>query len=470
MFFRNLYINTVGRNGGSLQKTIGLRWQKIFMTIRHPKTNTFNLSEKEWGEFIKGHPKGKSLKSSPLAFPDLCQALFDRTSATGSHAYAPSSTRERVSVVSSSSFTSHIHTIEMRMMKSLKKKYQLQPQMSRGQMLRLKILQMSREQQQLHLDRVRGIKPRCTSSTYHTATPVVQPPPPPPSSPPPPVVQPRPPPPTIAQIDPVRNACVERLNSLGLDPTDPLYTTAIDILGHTTLLRDAWLMMTPDPNVLRDWIARTGRRLGFMEYWFMFMLWLLELELEHKLMEYVGLCFALCYRFIMDNRQKAILIIVVFLYLYYIRSRRLKRKRDNMSRLTGREFTNELLEGMDTQCIDLLRMSRVAFIQLCAHFKAKGWLTDSKHILVEEKVAIFLMIIGHNQRYRVVKNRFQHSTQTIHKNFHEFDKEIIVPTSFNPNPETPGNNRRLRRIFKGAIGALDGTLVHVVVVGFYRVG
>ena len=100
-------------------------------------------------------------------------------------------------------------------------------------------------------------------------------------------------------------------------------------------------------------------------------------------------------------------------------------------------------------------MSRVAFIQLCAHFKAKGWLTDSKHILVEEKMAIFLMIIGHNQRYRVVKNRFQHSTQTIHKIFHEvldkmieFAKEIIVPTSFNPNPDVPGNNRRLQRIFK----------------------
>ncbi|KAJ9566836.1 hypothetical protein OSB04_002802 [Centaurea solstitialis] len=139
-------VNTVGRNGGSLQKN---SWSKVAKSLHdvcgmnatqkqmknhydylkskyacwvylknktgnlyNPETNTFNLSEKEWDEFIKGHPKGKSLKSSPLAFPDLCQALFDGTSATGSRAYAPSSTRERVSVVSSSSFTSHIHTIE----------------------------------------------------------------------------------------------------------------------------------------------------------------------------------------------------------------------------------------------------------------------------------------------------------------------------------------------------------------------
>ncbi|KAJ0819519.1 hypothetical protein HanPSC8_Chr16g0696981 [Helianthus annuus] len=44
-----------------------------------------------------------------------------------------------------------------------------------------------------------------------------------------------------------------------------------------------------------------------------------------------------------------------------------------------------------------------------------------------------------------------------------FAKEMIVPTSFNPNPNIPGHNKRLRRVFKGAVGALDGTLIHVVV-------
>ncbi|KAL4562191.1 hypothetical protein LXL04_034389 [Taraxacum kok-saghyz] len=94
----------------------------------------------------------------------------------------------------------------------------------------------------------------------------------------------------------------------------------------------------------------------------------------------------------------------------------------------------------------------------------------SKHVSVEEKMAMFLMMIGHNQRYVVIKRRFQHSKQTIHKFFHEvldkmmiFAKDIIVPTSFNPNPNVPRHNKRLRRIFKGAVGALDGTLVHAVV-------
>ena len=65
------------------------------------------------------------------------------------------------------------------------------------------------------------------------------------------------------------------------------------------------------------------------------------------------------------------------------------------------------------------------------------------------------MIIGHDERFRVLKRRFSHSTQTIHKCFHEvldrmmlFAEEVIKPTSFNPNPDIPGNNRRERRIFK----------------------
>ncbi|KAL8091528.1 hypothetical protein AgCh_033957 [Apium graveolens] len=45
----------------------------------------------------------------------------------------------------------------------------------------------------------------------------------------------------------------------------------------------------------------------------------------------------------------------------------------------------------------------------------------------------------------------------------EFAKEIIVPTSFDPNPDVPGNHKALRRIFQGAVGALDDTLVHAVI-------
>ncbi|KAD4385392.1 hypothetical protein E3N88_25560 [Mikania micrantha] len=120
--------------------------------------------------------------------------------------------------------------------------------------------------------------------------------------------------------------------------------------------------------------------------------------------------------------------------------------RDNDSSMTGHKYTLELLQGGPKQCHELLRMSLESFVRLCAHFRVNYSLKDSKHVSVEEKMAMFLMIIGHNQRYVVVKRRFQHSKQTIHKFFYEvldkmmlFAKDMIVPTSFNPNPNIPGN-------------------------------
>ncbi|XP_023762980.2 uncharacterized protein LOC111911435 [Lactuca sativa] len=138
--------------------------------------------------------------------------------------------------------------------------------------------------------------------------------------------------------------------------------------------------------------------------------------------------------------------------------------------MTGHEFTLELLHRNPLKCVEVLRMSRESFVRLCAHFRVNYALNDNKHVSVEEKMAMFLMMIGHNQRYVIIKRRFQHSKQTVHKFFHEvldkmllFAHDIIVPTSFNPNPNIPGHNRRLRRVFKGAVGALDGTLIHAVV-------
>ena len=91
---------------------------------------------------------------------------------------------------------------------------------------------------------------------------------------------------------------------------------------------------------------------------------------------------------------------------------------------------------------------------LCHMFREKGWLVDSKHLNVEEKMTMFIMTISHNIQNQLIKNRFQHSNQTIHKYFHEvlvtmvnFSKEIITPPSFNDSSNGI-SNRRLRQIFK----------------------
>ncbi|GJX64584.1 hypothetical protein Tco_0298927 [Tanacetum coccineum] len=64
----------------------------------------------------------------------------------------------------------------------------------------------------------------------------------------------------------------------------------------------------------------------------------------------------------------------------------------------------------------------------------------------------------------MIKRRFQHSSRTIHEvlqGMMEFAKEVVRPTPVDAN--VSDRQRALRDIFPGALGALDGTLVHVVV-------
>ncbi|KAD5508330.1 hypothetical protein E3N88_16033 [Mikania micrantha] len=67
--------------------------------------------------------------------------------------------------------------------------------------------------------------------------------------------------------------------------------------------------------------------------------------------------------------------------------------RDNDSDMTGQQYTLELLQRNPRQCHEMLRMTRESFVRLCALFRVQYSLKDSKHVSVEEKMAMFLMII-----------------------------------------------------------------------------
>jgi len=122
----------------------------------------------------------------------------------------------------------------------------------------------------------------------------------------------------------------------------------------------------------------------------------------------------------MDSDDKIMVFIILCWYwLQLASSRRTKSIRDLNSALIGHAYTQELLHGTSTQCHEMMRLSRDAYVLLCNHFKQRNWLRGSKSITIEEKLVMFLIVIGHNERFRMVKRRFQHSTETIHRCFHE---------------------------------------------------
>ncbi|KAL8254514.1 hypothetical protein R6Q59_032735 [Mikania micrantha] len=52
----------------------------------------YDSDDDDESNFWMGHPKAGSLKTVPLPFPDLCAALFDGNSATGSMKWTSSQT------------------------------------------------------------------------------------------------------------------------------------------------------------------------------------------------------------------------------------------------------------------------------------------------------------------------------------------------------------------------------------------
>jgi hypothetical protein len=63
----------------------------------------------------------------------------------------------------------------------------------------------------------------------------------------------------------------------------------------------------------------------------------------------------------------------------------------------------------DTECISMIRMRRAPFFELVKTFRERSLVTDREGVSVEEQVAMFLHVVGHNQRFRVVHQSFRRS-------------------------------------------------------------
>ena len=101
-----------------------------------------------------------------------------------------------------------------------------------------------------------------------------------------------------------------------------------------------------------------------------------------------------------------------------------------------------------TECISMIRMKRAPFFELVKTFRERSLVTDREGVSVEEQVAMFLHVVGHNQRYRVVHHSFRRSIQTVHKHFHqvlyavgELRSELIKPPSTSTHPKILGSPR-----------------------------
>ena len=108
----------------------------------------------------------------------------------------------------------------------------------------------------------------------------------------------------------------------------------------------------------------------------------------------------------------------------------------------------------DVECVKMLRMRRAPFFRLCSLLRERHLLRDTIHSCVEEQVAMFLHIVGHNQRFSVIHQNWRRSVETVHRHFKEvlyaigeLRQEMIRPPS-NETPAKISNSPRWYPYFK----------------------
>ncbi|CAL5341296.1 unnamed protein product [Camellia sinensis] len=143
----------------------------------------------------------------------------------------------------------------------------------------------------------------------------------------------------------------------------------------------------------------------------------------------------------------------------------------NTSILSGRLWMFELFNGHQGRFEDNVSMSQPVFLLLCDALHSFGLtLPKREHgVSLEEKVAIFICALQ-GLSWKHLQERFQHSKETLSRNFHEVMQVMIPFTSVHSRSLTPeqvqqGGHPHLRSQqrywpFKDCIGALDGT--HVI--------
>ena len=111
------------------------------------------------------------------------------------------------------------------------------------------------------------------------------------------------------------------------------------------------------------------------------------------------------------------LVVVTLLWKLRRRHRRLPRASYVNHAAEREEYINSILHGSEGHCVNQIRMKPIAFHHLC-HILTEGEHVHSTiHMSITEQVFIFLHIIGHNVRFRVMGSQIYRSTEIVYRYF-----------------------------------------------------
>ncbi|XP_057770914.1 protein ALP1-like [Salvia miltiorrhiza] len=127
---------------------------------------------------------------------------------------------------------------------------------------------------------------------------------------------------------------------------------------------------------------------------------------------------------------------------------------------------NRIIGFSDVDCLTNLRMDRNTFGRLCLLLRDLCGLKNGRFVSVEEQVALFLSVLAHHKKNRVVKFDFWRSGQTVSHYIHVVLRAVLRLHGIllvRPTAVQEASTDPRWKWFKGCLGALDGTYINVMV-------
>ena len=107
------------------------------------------------------------------------------------------------------------------------------------------------------------------------------------------------------------------------------------------------------------------------------------------------------------------------------------------------ENLRRLIYSNDLACFENLRMDRYTFNKLCIMLRTTGKLRDTKNMTVHEMTAMFIHILGHHEKNRIIKFRFVRSGETISRCFNKVLNAVLrLSAKLLKSPEPVLDNSR----------------------------
>ncbi|KAL5764720.1 hypothetical protein ACOSQ2_017314 [Xanthoceras sorbifolium] len=128
---------------------------------------------------------------------------------------------------------------------------------------------------------------------------------------------------------------------------------------------------------------------------------------------------------IRDDIEFDELIIVTTVTAMYHHNNVLIKKQCKNSPHIGSMFTKEILKGNDRRCHEQFRTEKLVFVKLCDRLRSYG-LTSTRGVGFEEAMVMFLMTLGHGVGNRIIQEQFQHSGETVSRQFEIVLEKVII--------------------------------------------